>query len=229
MDHRYSDWLHRLAAGELPRHVQAVEQHAVGVARRRTRRRTRPRTGRAAGTRPWRRPPARRARTPGRARTLASGRASPSGSSRPRETGLLASSSSSSCRTAPGSWPSRVVQQHVAAEVGVSGEDLVGALAGQHDLVAGVAHGPAQQVLRHAVRVEAERLGLPGRVGEVVGEVGLADRDRVELGPGVRRHLAGDGPLVVVGPVEGQREGPDRIAAGAPPPGPARRRSRSRR
>ena len=105
------------------------------------------------------------------------------------------------------------MEQHVAAEVRVAGQDLVGALAGQHDLVAGVAHGPAQQVLRHAVRVEAERLGLPGRVGEVVGEVGLADRDRVEVGPGVRRHLAGDRPLVVVGPVEGQREGPDRIAA----------------
>ena len=61
--------------------------------------------------------------------------------------------------------------------------------------------------------VEAKRLGLPGRIGEVVGEVGLPDRDRVELGPGACRHLAGDGPLVVAGPVKGQGEGPDRIAA----------------
>ena len=59
--------------------------------------------------------------------------------------------------------------------------------------------------------VDEERLGLPDRVGESVGEVGLPDRDRMEVGPGVRRHLAGDGPLVVVGPVEGQREGPDRL------------------
>ena len=105
------------------------------------------------------------------------------------------------------------MQDHVSPEGRVSGQDLVRALAGQYDLVTGVAHGPAQQVLRHAVRVEAERLGLPGRIGEVVGEVGLPDRDRVELGPGVRRHLAGDGPLVVAGPVEGQCEGPDRIAS----------------
>ena len=94
----------------------------------------------------------------------------------------------------------------------VTGEDLVGALAGQHDLVTCVANGPAQEVFRHAVGVEAKRLGMPCRIGEAVCEVGLPYRDRVELGAGVRRHLAGDGPLVVAGPVERQRERPDRIA-----------------
>ena len=54
---------------------------------------------------------------------------------------------------------------------------------------------------------------MPDRVGEVVGEVGLADRDGMELGAGARRHLARDRALVVVGAVEGQREGADRIAA----------------
>ena len=186
LDHRYSDWFTGSPAGELARHVEAVQEAAVGIALGELARRSRSRTGRAAGTPSWRRPPATRARTPATRRTLASGSASPVGQQQAaRDRVARRPARSRSCCDRRRVLALRVVQQHVAAEVRVAGQDLVGAFAGQDDLVAGVAHGPAQQVLRDAVRVEAERLGLPDRVGEVVGEVGLPDRDRVELGPDV--------------------------------------------
>ena len=135
---------------------------------------------------------------------------SPSGSSRPRDTGLLRSSCSSRPRTAVGILASVVVEEHVPPEMRIAAEDLVGAFARQHDFVAGVAHRAREDELGDAVGVEAKRLRVPGRVREVVGEVVLTDRHRVVLGPGSAGHLPRDHALVVVRPVEGQREGPDR-------------------
>ena len=105
-----------------------------------------------------------------------------------------------------------VVEQHVAAEVRVSAEDFIGAFAGNHDLVAGVAYGAAQKVFRHAMGVDAEGLGLQDRIGEVIGEIVLPDGDGVEIGPGLRGHLFGLVFLIVVSAIEGQSEGPNGIA-----------------
>ena len=56
-----------------------------------------------------------------------------------------------------------------------------------------------------------KRLGLMHGIGEMIREIVLADRDRMELGAGQRRHLARLHFFVVFGPIEGEREGADRI------------------
>ena len=105
-----------------------------------------------------------------------------------------------------------VVEQHVAAKECIAAEDLIRSFSGEDDLVAGVAHGAAQQVLRHAVRIEAERLRLCYRIGKMICQIVLPDRDGAELRTGLRSHLRGDLSLVIFGAVEGQREGADRFA-----------------
>ena len=45
----------------------------------------------------------------------------------------------------------------------------------------------------------------------MIREIVLADRDGMELGADAGRHLARFSFFVVVGPIEGQRERPDRI------------------
>ena len=94
--------------------------------------------------------------------------------------------------------PFTVIQQHVAPEVRVPAEHLVRALARDDDLVPGVAHGAAQKVLGDAMGVDAKRLRLGDRVGEIVREIALPDRDRVIVGAGPRGHLLCDRPLVIV-------------------------------
>ena len=106
-----------------------------------------------------------------------------------------------------------VLEPEVSAEMGVAGEDLVGPLSREHHLVAGIPHGAAEQVLGHPVRVVRQRLGVRDRVGEVVGQIRLRDRDRVELGIREPGHLPRDRRLVVVRPVEAQGERPDRIGS----------------
>ena len=108
-------------------------------------RRSRSTTGRsrAARSTPYRAVPLRRRAGAGRARPH-----------------WPASSSSSSRSTSAGSCPCTIVEQHVAAEMRIAAEDLVRALAGDDDLVAGIAHRAAQQIFGHAVGVEAERLAV---------------------------------------------------------------------
>ena len=105
-----------------------------------------------------------------------------------------------------------VVKQHVAAKVRVAAEDLVRSFSGQDDLVAGVAHGAAQQVFGDAVGIEAERLRLRDRIGKMIGQIVLPDRDGEEFRAGLRRHLPGFSFLVIFGAVEGQGEGANRFA-----------------
>ena len=93
----------------------------------------------------------------------------------------------------------------------VATEDLVRAFARDDDLVPGLADRAAQEVLRDAVSVDAEGLGLMHRIAEVIREIVLPDRNRMELGADASRHLTGFPFLVVIGPIEGQREGADRI------------------
>src|SRR5262249_56497564 len=96
-----------------------------------------------------------------------------------------------------GAARARAVQHQIAAEVRIAGEDLVGALAGEDDLVAALVDRAAEEELGDAVRIEAQRLAVPDRIGEVVGELIVADRDGVELGARARRHLGGDGQLLL--------------------------------
>ena len=107
--------------------------------------------------------------------------------------------------------PFAVVEQHVAPEVRISAQDLVRSFAGDHHLVAGVAHGLAQQELRHAVRIHAERFGLQNRIREVLSQMLLVDRNRIELRAGQRGHLARNRPFIVRSILERQRECANRI------------------
>jgi hypothetical protein len=108
--------------------------------------------------------------------------------------------------------PFAIVEQHVAAEMRVAAEDLVRAFAGQHHLVAGIAHRPAQQIFGDAMGVEAHRLALGDGIGEMVRQILLPDRDRIECGAGLLGHLLRDRALVIVAAVKGQGEGTDRLA-----------------
>ncbi len=54
----------------------------------------------------------------------------------------------------------RVVQQHVATEVRIAAEDLIGTLAGEHDLEAMIAHHLAQDEFRHAMRIGGQRFAV---------------------------------------------------------------------
>ena len=104
-----------------------------------------------------------------------------------------------------------VVKQHVAAKVRIAAQDFIRAFSGDDDLVAGVAHGTAQQVLGDAMSIEAKRLGLQDGIGKMIGQIVLPDGDGEEFGSRLRGHLARFFFLVVVGVVEGQGEGTNRF------------------
>ena len=132
---------------------------------------------------------------------------SPSGTNSPRghsiESGQFVEQAGDHCRILAFS----VEEQHVAAKERVAAENLVRSFAGEHDLVAGVAHGAAQKVSRDAVRVDAKRLRLHYCIGEVIGQIVLPERNGTELCPRLRGHLPGDFPFVIFGPIEGEGEG----------------------
>ena len=104
-----------------------------------------------------------------------------------------------------------VIAQHVLAKMGIAREHLVGAFSGQDHLETGIAHGAAQHVLRDEVPVQTEGLGVVDRIGEIVGQRILADRNRHPFGARPARHLLGRDTLVIVFMIEAQREGADRI------------------
>lgn len=91
----------------------------------------------------------------------------------------------------------------------ITREDFVGALAGEHDLVASVANGAAEEKLGDAVGIGAEGFGLQDGGSEVVGEVILRDGDGIELGAGLGGHLFCLRLFVVVGAIKGESEGVD--------------------
>jgi hypothetical protein len=99
------------------------------------------------------------------------------------------------------------LQQHVRAEVDVTAQNLIRTFARVDDLVAGRAHRAAEQELRQAVTVVKERFSVPDRVGEMVRQVGLSNRDGAKICSGPLRHLASDVPFVVGRLIEGEREG----------------------
>ena len=107
--------------------------------------------------------------------------------------------------------------------MGVAAEDFVRAFAGQHDFEAVVADHLAEQELGHAVRVGGQRFAVPDRVGEVVGQLRLLDRQRMEVGAGHARPSPGPRLFVVLGHVEAEREGLDRV--GVMPGGDAQQRA----
>ena len=104
-----------------------------------------------------------------------------------------------------------VVEQHVAPEVRISAQDLVRAFAGDHNLVAGIAHRFAQQKLRHSMRVHAERLRLQNRIRKILSQMILVDRNWIELSPRQRSHLPRNRSFIVGSIVESQRESANRI------------------
>ena len=130
----------------------------------------------------------------------------------PADTRFAASSSASSRALAAGSSAMAVaaVEDEVAAEVRIAGEDLVAAFAGHHNLDAGIADGAAQEVLGDRMRVHERPLGVVDRVAEVIRHVLGADVDAAELGAGALRLIAGEVALVIVRVVERERVGPDR-------------------
>ena len=83
-----------------------------------------------------------------------------------------------------------VVEEKIAPERGVAGEDLVGTFSGEHDLDARIVHRLGQQELGDAVAVEYQRLGMPQRRGERVDERLLRHGYRHERGAGERSGLA---------------------------------------
>ena len=97
--------------------------------------------------------------------------------------------------------PGRRAQELVAEE------GLVGALARQHRAVAGFAHSPAEEVARRAVGVELKGLGVPDGVGEVVGQIGVAEHDDGVVGVCGRGRFARPRALVEFAPLEPDREG----------------------
>jgi hypothetical protein len=104
----------------------------------------------------------------------------------------------------------RVVLKHVGPKMDVPAKDFIRAFSGIDDLVASVAHRAAEKELRDTVAVAEQRLGMPDRVLEVVRDVGLPDRNGLEIRAGSRRHLAGDVAFVVGGLIERERERLDR-------------------
>ena len=60
--------------------------------------------------------------------------------------------------------------------------------------------------------VAEQRFRMPDRVREIVRDVGLLDRDGMEVCAGSRRHLAGDIAFVVSGLIERERKRLDRRA-----------------
>ena len=107
--------------------------------------------------------------------TVSSDPASPSGSSSPRDTGLSLAKLVEQAGDHGRILPLPIVEQHVAAKERITAEDLVRSFSGEDHLVAGVAHGAAQQILRHAVRIEAERLRLRYRIGKMICQIVLPD------------------------------------------------------
>src|SRR5690606_37688649 len=71
--------------------------------------------------------------------------------------------------------PLIVVQDHVPATVGITGKDLVSALARNHGPHAIVLHELAQQVLAYAVRIGERHFGMPERMFIIVCKVVGAD------------------------------------------------------
>ena len=74
------------------------------------------------------------------------------------------------------------------AEQVVAGEHLVGALARQHDLDAGLTDQPRQQEQRCRRRPQQRALGVEDDVGERVGDVLAADDDLVVVASDDARH-----------------------------------------
>ncbi len=100
------------------------------------------------------------------------------------------------------------VEEHVALEGGVAGEQLVGALAGDDAAVAGVPDPFRHEVLGDPEGVVEGALGVPDGVDVVLAvEVGGLEVDHLLVGVHGLGHLAGDGGLVVVVVVEGDRVG----------------------
>jgi len=64
--------------------------------------------------------------------------------------------------------PFAVIEQHVAPEVRIATQNLVRSLAHNHHFVTRVPYRAAQQVLRHSVRVHAQRLCLRNRIRKVI-------------------------------------------------------------
>ena len=140
-----------------------------------------------------------------------SGPGSPCGSSSPRDTGIEPFQIVEKARDHIRVLSLPIVKQHVAAKVGIAAQDFIRAFSGDDDLVTGVAHGTAQQVLGNAMSIDAKGLGLQDGVGKMIGQIVLPDGDGEEFGSRLGGHLARFFFLVVVGVVEGEGEGANRF------------------
>jgi hypothetical protein len=107
----------------------------------------------------------------------------------------------------------RVVREHVTAEERVAGQDLVGALAGEHDLESRVADPLAQQILGDAVGVHGGLFAMDDCIDEMLREHLLRHAEAVEVRAHERGHLLGDRAFVERSLFEGDGERLDRIVA----------------
>jgi hypothetical protein len=97
----------------------------------------------------------------------------------------------------------------------VAGEHLVGALAGQHDLDAGIADEPRQQEHRRRRGAQDRPFGMEDGLGKHARDVVARDEDLAVIAPQIRRHRPLMPGLVVLGVVEPQREGGELGSLGA--------------
>jgi len=98
----------------------------------------------------------------------------------------------------------------VPAEGGVASKHLIATLSGQNDLDSRLVHGPAQEKLGRAVRIDRVGFRVFDGCRKAVRKVILANRDGSELRVCMLRHFLCLGCLVVFGLIETQREGPNR-------------------
>ena len=109
-----------------------------------------------------------------------------------------------------GTEPSPARPRRRAQEL-VAEEGLVGPLPRQDRPVSGFAHAAGEQIARDAVRVVLERLGVPDRVGEMVGQRRVVQHDHGVVRSRRGRHLARARGFVVLAALEPHREGRDRL------------------
>src|SRR4029078_11997150 len=111
-----------------------------------------------------------------------------------------------------GVLPLIVVKEHVTSKVRIASKDFIGAFAGEDHLVTGIAYRTAQEVFGYSVCVKAEGLGFGDRIGKVICQVVLPNRNGEEMSACLGCHLPGDFSLVIFSTIEGQGKSPNRSA-----------------
>src|SRR5262245_33653743 len=96
--------------------------------------------------------------------------------------------------------------QHVAAEVDVTAQDLIGALTRVDHFETGIADRATQEEFGDTVPVPEKRFGMKNCVGEIVGYVRLFDRNGMKIRARQSSHFRGNGTFVIVFLIERKRE-----------------------